>query len=207
MSLAIPYSFIGGVGNKARASEVNANFQAVAAKFTEGVGGIADGDISSIAAIKGTKLSNVAGNRVPTDRIEDNAVDATKLRSDATAGSPSAGVGSASNIKDRIITAVKIAAGVLTAGELKITTVTQAISLAVTTATQVIAVTPAPALPAMTAMLPLRCTCEGMAGQPITGIAAAVQDAGGVTKYIFTVQGTGIGTATGTVRFTYLALT
>lgn len=74
MSLSIPYTFVGGVGNKAKASEVNANFAAVAAKFVQGVGGISDDDVSTTAAIKGSKLSSTLGSRVPTDRLELEAV-------------------------------------------------------------------------------------------------------------------------------------
>lgn len=108
MSLSIPFSFVGGPGNKAKASQVNANFQAIAAKFTEGAGGIADSDISSSAAIKGSKLSSLAGNRVPTDRIEDDAIDKDKLRDDTSAGSPTAAVNTSSHIKDGIITSAKL---------------------------------------------------------------------------------------------------
>lgn len=218
MSLAIPYSFIGGVGNKARASEVNANFQAVAAKFTEGVGGIADGDISSIAAIKGTKLSNVAGNRVPTDRIEDNAVDATKLRSDATAGSPSAGVGSASNIKDGIITNIKLAPGTIAKDRLKLTEVTQVFSgltmLPGAGASGIGAntVLPSPALPAMSAMLPISVTLESVtvsAGSlAAVGISLHVGNAGVVFYDVWAALTTGGPfTFSGTIRYRYLAVT
>jgi hypothetical protein len=82
MSLVIPYTFVGGPGNKARAAEVNANFAAVAAKFTEAAGGISDADIATTAAIKGSKLSTTPGNRIPTAAIEDEAVTDVKLNND-----------------------------------------------------------------------------------------------------------------------------
>lgn len=80
MSLTIPFTFV--AATKAKASEVNANFAAVAAKFSEGAGGILDEDVSTTAAIKGTKLSNTPGNRIPTDRLEDEAVTDVKLAND-----------------------------------------------------------------------------------------------------------------------------
>ena len=121
MSLSIPYTFIGGPGNKARAAEVNANFLAVASKFTEGVGGISDADCSIAMGLKGSKLSNVPGNRVPTDRIEDDAIDKNKLRDDATAGAPNAAVNTAEHIKDRIVTGSKVVIRTLSRAELKAT--------------------------------------------------------------------------------------
>lgn len=108
MSLSIPYTFTGGAGNKAKASEINANFQAIANKFSEGAGGISDSDISSSAGIKGTKLTNVAGNRIPTDRIEDKAITFDKLKDDTGAGSPNAAVNTAAHVKDGILTTGKL---------------------------------------------------------------------------------------------------
>lgn len=114
MSVTIPYVFVGGAGNKARAAEVNANFNAIASKFTEGAGGISDGDISSTAGIKGSKLSAVAGNRVAAAQLEDDAVDLRALKDDATSGSPNAAVNTAQHIKDGIITGAKLVAGTIT---------------------------------------------------------------------------------------------
>jgi hypothetical protein len=91
MPLVIPFTFVGGPGNKAKASEVNANFAAVAAKFSEGAGGILDGDISTSAAIKGTKISTTAGLRIPTAAIEDEAVTDAKLANDAASPGSDAG--------------------------------------------------------------------------------------------------------------------
>lgn len=121
MSVSIPFSFT--AGTKARASEVNQNFQAVAAKFTEGAGGIADADISTTAGIKGSKLSSVAGNRITQAQLEDDAVDLRVLKDDATGGSPNAAVNSANHIKDGIITNAKILAGTLKRGALNISSV------------------------------------------------------------------------------------
>ena len=123
MSLSIPFTFVGGPGRKAKASEVNANFQAVANKFTEGSGGINNSDISANAGIYGTKLSNTAGNRIPTDRVEDDAIDKDKLKDDASAGSPNAAVNTALHIKDRIITAVKLALASITNAEIASATI------------------------------------------------------------------------------------
>lgn len=217
MSLAIPYSFIGGVGNKARASEVNANFQAVAAKFTEGVGGIADGDISSIAAIKGTKLSNVAGNRIPTDRIEDGAIDGTKLRSDT--GGVNGAISLAAHFKDAVITNIKIAPGVIAKDRLKLTEVTQVFSgltmLPGAGASGIGAntVLPSPApLPAMSAMLPISVTLENVtvsAGSlAAVGISLHVGNAGVVFYDVWAALTTGGPfTFSGTIRYRYLAVT
>ena len=122
MSLSIPFTFTGGPGNKARASEVNTNFQAIAKKFTEEAGGIVDADIYTFAAIKGSKLSNVAGNRVPSDRIEDDAIGAAQLKDEASP-STNAAVNSANHIKDGIITNAKLVNATLLAGKIKINSV------------------------------------------------------------------------------------
>lgn len=112
MSLTIPYSFTGGPGNKALASQVNANFLAVAAKFTEGAGGISDADTAANAGFKGTKMSNIPGLRIPSDRIEDDAIGADQLRDDGTSGSPNAAVNTAAHVKDGIIPSNKLKATV-----------------------------------------------------------------------------------------------
>lgn len=123
MSLSIPHSFVGGPGNKARASEVNANFAAISAKFTEGPGGISDSDVSATAGIKGGKLSGVPGNRLTQAQLEDDAVESRTLRDDPTAGSPSAAVGSADHIKDGIITNAKMLNSTLKSGKLALASV------------------------------------------------------------------------------------
>lgn len=107
MSLSIPNTFTGGT--KARANEVNANFSAVAAKFTEGAGGISDVDIAAGAGIKASKLSSVAGQRVTNVQLEDNAVDSRILKDDPGFGSPNAAVALAAHIKDGLIPLGKLA--------------------------------------------------------------------------------------------------
>ena len=82
MPVSIPYTFVGGVGNKAKASEVNANFQALAAKFTEASGGISDTDIYASADINANKLSSSPGKRITAAKIEPNSIDSTVLKSD-----------------------------------------------------------------------------------------------------------------------------
>lgn len=67
-------------GTTAYGSEVRENDDAIVLVVN---GGLDDGNIAVSAAIAGSKLSNVAGSRVPTDRIEDDAVTADKLRDDA----------------------------------------------------------------------------------------------------------------------------
>jgi len=83
MPVSIPYTFIGGVGNKAKASEVNANFTRLASKFTEGAGGIKDVDVSTGADLNANKLSDTDGKRITATKFQPGAVDATALRSDA----------------------------------------------------------------------------------------------------------------------------
>lgn len=82
MPVAIPYTFTGGVGHKAKASEVNADFQALAAKFSEGAGGIVDADISTSADLNANKLSATAGKRITAPKFEPGAVDSVALKSD-----------------------------------------------------------------------------------------------------------------------------
>jgi len=124
VSVTIPFTFIGGTGNKARANEVNANFQAIAAKFTEGVGGIADADIYTGAGIRGSKLSSVPGNRITQAQMDDDAVDLRVLKDDATAGAPNAAVNTAAHIKDAIITNAKLVDSTIKKGKLNLASTT-----------------------------------------------------------------------------------
>lgn len=101
MPLSIPYTFTGGPGNKAKASEVNACFSAVAGKFTEGLGGIADADIYGSADINANKFSSTAGKRITTAKIEPGNIDSTLLKSDP-AGIAGA-VASPAHVKDAAI--------------------------------------------------------------------------------------------------------
>jgi len=125
MSLTITNTFVAGA--KARAAEVNKNFTDVSGKFTEGTGGIADGDISSAAAIKSSKLSSVSGNRITQAQLEDDAVDLRVLKDDAASGSPNAAVNNANHIKDGIITNAKLVAGTLKKGSLNLASVLVAV--------------------------------------------------------------------------------
>lgn len=212
MSLNIPNVFVGGPGHPALASEVNANFAAIAAHFTEGAGGIKDEDISSSAAINANKLSNLAGKRVPTDRIEDNAVTGDKLKDDPAAGHANAGVNLADHIKDALIENKKLVAKTVAKDKLNYVEVTQAFSfgLASVTTVNMTEVVPAPALPAMSGMLPLAVTIEGLAitAGTVNASVALVQRAGTALYALTWQQSTAaITTLSGTIRFTYLALT
>jgi len=118
MSLSIPYTFIGGPGNKAKASQVNANFQACAGKFTEGSGGIGNEDIRTNAGIVGTKLSSIPGLRIPNDRFDDDTVDARVLRDDAAVdGNRSV---TTNHLRDGCVTPAKLAAAAIVSGKLKL---------------------------------------------------------------------------------------
>jgi len=121
MSLSITYNF--SAATKARASEVNQNFQDVAAKFNEGAGGISDGDISTTAGIRAIKLSTVAGNRITQAQMDDDAVDLRVLKDDATSGSPNAAVNTSDHIKDAIITNAKLVDGTLKKGKVALASV------------------------------------------------------------------------------------
>lgn len=116
MSLSIPYTFVGGPGNKVIASQVNANFQAVAGKFSQGVGGISDSDVSTTAAINGSKLSNVQGNRIPYDRIEDGAIVTSKIGANQVTG------GTTGSLALTTITNANIAAATILNGNMKLLT-------------------------------------------------------------------------------------
>jgi len=130
MSLVIPFTFVGGAGNKARASEVNANFQAVAAKFSNGAGGISAADIASNAAILASQLTSVAGQRITAAQLEDDCVISRCLKDDATAGSPNAAISSANQIVDGIITNLKLAPATIAQDRLKVSYVETAFSFA-----------------------------------------------------------------------------
>ncbi len=82
MPVSIPFTFTGGPGNKAKASEVNANFASLAAKFTEGSGGIADADVYAAADLSARKFSTTAGKRIQTANIEPGNIDSTLLKAD-----------------------------------------------------------------------------------------------------------------------------
>jgi hypothetical protein len=91
-------------GTTAFGSQVRANDDAIVAQVN---GNIEDVNIKASAAINGSKLSNVAGSRIPTDRIEDDAVTADKLRDDATVDANRAVT--TNHLRDGAVTAAKIA--------------------------------------------------------------------------------------------------
>jgi len=133
MSLSIPYTFTGGPGNYIIAAQVNANFQSIAGKFTEGVGGISDGDIATSAAIKGTKLTNVAGNRIPYDRYETNSIgprpDGTNpLYTDANDSNDASRAVGTNSIQNLAITSAKLGNLAVLSGKMKVTSCTQTVS-------------------------------------------------------------------------------
>lgn len=127
MSVTLPYTF--QAGQKAKASEVNANFVVLANKFTEGVGGIGNSDISTSAQIDGSKISNVAGRRIPTDRIEDAAITTVKiLDGNVTTAKLMNSTGAADGVTtaklaDLAATKPKIGAGAISRDKLDATTI------------------------------------------------------------------------------------
>lgn len=106
MSVTITHIFT--AGTRARAAEVNRNFQDIAGKFTEGMGGISNADIASGAGIVRDKLSSIAGSRITQAQMDDDAVDSRVLKDDIGMGAPGAAVGTAAHIKDGIITSAKL---------------------------------------------------------------------------------------------------
>ena len=80
-------------------SQVRANDDAIVAQVN---GGLEDINIKTGAAISGLKLSNVAGSRVPTDRIEDVNVTTAKLADGAVTN---AKLGALAVTKDKLTTA------------------------------------------------------------------------------------------------------
>lgn len=110
--LTIPNTFV--AQTKAKASQVNANFAAVAAKFSTGAGGILDADCSTAMDLDANKLSSIAGKRITFTKFEVGAVDSAALKKDATGGSPNAAVNDPTHIKDRMIPKTKLS---VTAGQ------------------------------------------------------------------------------------------
>lgn len=80
------------------------------------------------ANLQGTVISSTPGSRIPTDRIEDDAITADKLKDDSSAGSPLAAVATAHHIKDGIITKAKMLAGTLTLAQMDILVQSTAVS-------------------------------------------------------------------------------
>lgn len=101
-------------------ADVIANFNAMLAVLN---GGIAADNISPTAGIPGTRLSNVAGSQIPTDRLADKCVDSRVLKSDASTGAPQAAIQNGSYVKDGALPGKKLTASTLGADVLKIGTV------------------------------------------------------------------------------------
>jgi hypothetical protein len=94
MPLVIPYTFV--AETVADASQVNADFAAIAAMF----GQIKDADLSAAADIDGNKMSVTNGKQIPTGAIANGAVTDAKLASDAASpGSDTNRAVSGSHIK------------------------------------------------------------------------------------------------------------
>lgn len=108
MPVIIPYTFVGGPGRKAKASEVNADFQAIASKFTEQPGGISDLDVYTFADLNANKLSSTAGKRITAAKFEPGAVDSAALKSDPVSPSAGAAVNTSAHIKDGIVLLKKL---------------------------------------------------------------------------------------------------
>lgn len=101
-------------GTSAKGSDVFANDTAI---LTQAVNGfIADANIQVGAGIQGSKLSNVVGSQIPTDRIADDAVTAAKLRDDA--GTDANRAVTTDHIRDAAVTTAKIAALAVTTAKI-----------------------------------------------------------------------------------------
>jgi hypothetical protein len=126
MPLVIPVTLVDGT--TAVAADVMENFDACAAKFTQGSGGISNADIASDAGIVGTKL---ADNTITTAKIAEEAVTDVKLANDpANPGLDSSRAVSGDHIKtltethlDRILPAASLGKD-----KLKITVATVVVS-------------------------------------------------------------------------------
>lgn len=105
-------------GSLALGSEVRANDDAIVAVLDHGLD--RDNFLASGANVPATVLSTTAGERVPTNRIEDDAVTADKLKDDATAGSPGAAVATANHVKDGILNGKKLVNATVGADKFKL---------------------------------------------------------------------------------------
>ena len=90
-------------GTSAKGSEVRANDDSIVAQVN---GNLTAVNLNPSAAIPGTYLSNVAGSRVPTDRIDDLAVTDAKLRSDGAVDAQRAVT--TNHIRDLAVTKAKL---------------------------------------------------------------------------------------------------
>jgi len=113
--VSLPNDLQDGV-DTASGAEVLANDTAITAQVN---GNLEDVNISASAGIKGTKLSASAGSRIPTDRIEDDAVTADKLADSATSALRAV---TTSHIRDGAVTAAQLGALAVVSGKVKILT-------------------------------------------------------------------------------------
>jgi len=102
-------------GTTAYGSQVKANDDAIVAQVN---GGLEDVNIKPAAAISGSKISNVAGNRIPTDRIENDAIDATKLADHASVDAQRAVT--TDHVRDGAVIAAKIGAAAVIQSKVKL---------------------------------------------------------------------------------------
>jgi hypothetical protein len=77
--ISLPYQLRDGI-DVAKGSEVRANDDTITNLVN---GNIDDDNVKVLAQIQGTKISNIAGSRIPFDRIEDAAVITSKLADSA----------------------------------------------------------------------------------------------------------------------------
>lgn len=195
-------------GTTAYGSQTRANDDALAAKFTEGAGGIADADIAAAAAIKGSKISNVAGSRIPADRIEDDAVTADKLRDDATTDANRAVT--TNHIRDLAVTKGKVATNTLTHSQLQMllqataysvvtggSVVQQQVAIEVSGANYVVRVV-------VTYVNAGNTVWTSQVVNPAPAIPTATRTP--IAVYIANIGGMGTGTATGVVNVAHIAI-
>lgn len=104
-----------------------AKVYALARALYDYFGSIVAADLSPAAAIPGSYLSNIAGQRVPDDRIEDDAVTAAKLRDSATVDGDRAVT--TDHVRDLAVTLAKLAAASVSGAKLKIGSIALTVSL------------------------------------------------------------------------------
>ena len=98
--------------------QVRANDDAILSQAVNG--NITDVNIAAGAAISGSKISNVAGSRVPTDRIDDDAITADKLADHATVDASRAVT--TNHIRLAAVTSDRLAAQAVIAAKVKVST-------------------------------------------------------------------------------------
>lgn len=101
-------------GTTAFGSQVRENDDAILSQAVNG--NLDDANIAVGAQINGNKLSNVMGSRVPTTRIEDDAITAAKLADDPTVDGNRAVT--TNHIRDGAVVEAKIGAGAVTNAKL-----------------------------------------------------------------------------------------